>query len=494
MTESLHKYKVHYLLAMAVGLIVIFGLLGGLGDQAGALSAEESVEISITSVSPIGLSGGLAIPASCPSDAHCALDCTSCTSSANACGQTNTGTFSCPSVCSATTPPNPPGYGTACVSAPNICGMKNSGAIGCSGCSVTTPSDSLCPLPPEPDLTATDPATADALIAESPIIFNGDIVNVGSADAGGPFDNKFQFDTNDNGIIGDGITEETVASPIASLSSVAPGNMASVSSGPQTFLVAGDIYVRLCADLLPTDDPLFDPNGVVAEGLNENNNCSSWVLFTIDAAPVIEPPALLFFPDDSPIPFNTTTNLNWDTSGGGPVDSCTASGDWFGSKAAGGGTEPTGDLIVDQTYNLQCTGPSGLLSPFRTVTVNVLAEPLAECEDGDDNDMDGQTDFPDDPGCTSADDNSEGDVTIDANPNLIRSGDSSSVSWSSGGTPESCIIEGPGISSTDPDNLIGLDTGPLTEQSTYTITCIYEGGEEQAESTVVIVLPKIIEI
>lgn len=64
----------------------------------------------------------------------------SCTSASNSCGQTNTGTIQCDSSCSATTPANPASLGQPCASAPNNCGDTNPGTITCSGsCSATPP-------------------------------------------------------------------------------------------------------------------------------------------------------------------------------------------------------------------------------------------------------------------------------------------------------------------------------------------------------------------
>jgi hypothetical protein len=75
-----------------------------------------------------------------------------CTSSANSCGQTNSGTYSCEGVCSASTPSNPAGYGDVCTSAANICGMANSGTIQCDGsCSAAQPADSSCPMMYQPN-------------------------------------------------------------------------------------------------------------------------------------------------------------------------------------------------------------------------------------------------------------------------------------------------------------------------------------------------------
>jgi hypothetical protein len=85
----------------------------------------------------------------------------SATSAANACGQRNTtyGTYGCSGSCSASTPSapaNPANYGASCtVTSPaNSCGMTStaSGTYGCSGsCSASVPaapSNSLCNQPP----------------------------------------------------------------------------------------------------------------------------------------------------------------------------------------------------------------------------------------------------------------------------------------------------------------------------------------------------------
>ncbi len=65
-----------------------------------------------------------------------------CSSAANTCGQTNSGTINCSGTCSATVPANPAGYGQACNSAANVCGSRNSGTITCSGaCSATAPAN-----------------------------------------------------------------------------------------------------------------------------------------------------------------------------------------------------------------------------------------------------------------------------------------------------------------------------------------------------------------
>ncbi len=70
---------------------------------------------------------------------------TSCFSSANACGQTNSGTIQCNGSCLATTPSNPANYGNVCFSPPNSCNQTNTGTIQCNGlCSAVTPAESNC--------------------------------------------------------------------------------------------------------------------------------------------------------------------------------------------------------------------------------------------------------------------------------------------------------------------------------------------------------------
>lgn len=106
--------------------------------------ARQSSEYNYFNTSPMGKSGGLAIPASCPSDLHddpnYGTSCTTC----NVCGSCNGGWYACGNVCSASAPPLPPNYGNACTSPANACGMTNSGSIGCSGCNAVRPDDSLC--------------------------------------------------------------------------------------------------------------------------------------------------------------------------------------------------------------------------------------------------------------------------------------------------------------------------------------------------------------
>ncbi len=73
--------------------------------------------------------------------------------------------------------------------------------------------------------------------------------------------------------------------------------------------------------------------------------------------------------EDGPISinYNSSANLSWTSTN---TDSCTASGDWSGSKDTSG-SEPTGNLSSNKTYTLSCTGLTGTASD--SVEVNVAS-------------------------------------------------------------------------------------------------------------------------
>lgn len=81
------------------------------------------------------------------------------------------------------------------------------------------------------------------------------------------------------------------------------------------------------------------------------------------------PPGVIFTADDSSVASGGNTDLNWSATN---ATSCTASGDWSGSKATSG-TENTGAIVSDETYVLTCTGPGG--QTVRQVTVTVVGLP-----------------------------------------------------------------------------------------------------------------------
>lgn len=98
------------------------------------------------------------------------------------------------------------------------------------------------------------------------------------------------------------------------------------------------------------------------------NGSASCISGTAWNGSICTPPPTLTFGTSGTIDYNTASTLTW-TPGSNPT-SCTASGDWSGAKAIGGGSVSTGNLTSGKTYTLQCSNEAGD-SPLRTVTVAV---------------------------------------------------------------------------------------------------------------------------
>ena len=155
-------------------------------------------------------------------------------------------------------------------------------------------------------------------------------------------------------------------------------------------------------------------------------------------------PSVTFSASPNSIAYNTASTLTWSST---DVTSCTASGNWSGSKAING-SQSTGNLTSSQTYTLTCSGPSG--SASKSVTVNVSAPPAPT-------------------------------ANISANPNPVSYGGASTISWSSTNS-SSCSV--PGIGS----GLSGSgSTGGLISNTTYTTTCQGLNGSPVSASVTVTV-------
>lgn len=119
-------------------------------------------------------------------------------------------------------------------------------------------------------------------------------------------------------------------------------------------------------------------------------------IFTGSSTP---PPIVTFTASPASITSSQTSTLTWSSTN---ANSCTASGAWTGTKNLSGTQTVT--PTTTSTYTLTCNGAGGPTAKNVTITVNTT---LPECNDGVDNDSDGQTDYPADVGCSSATDNTE---------------------------------------------------------------------------------------
>lgn len=83
----------------------------------------------------------------------------------------------------------------------------------------------------------------------------------------------------------------------------------------------------------------------------------------------VEPLVVTFTANPNPVEYNTASTLSW-TASGATITTCTASGDWSGTKAREG-SESTGPLTSSKTYTLTCKGQGDALG-VASVTVNVV--------------------------------------------------------------------------------------------------------------------------
>ena len=138
-----------------------------------------------------------------------------------------------------------------------------------------------------------------------------------------------------------------------------------------------------------------------------------------------------------------SSTLTWLASN---ADECSASGGWHGPLATSG-TWSTGKLSNTTEYELTCKGQWG--SATQSVTVTVTAQSPA--------------------------------VTLQASPSSLRSGDSSTLTWSSQNAT-SCTASGAWSGSKGVSG--SQSTGAVKENSIYTLTCTGLGGSATQSATV----------
>ncbi|MCF7815921.1 MAG: hypothetical protein K9M10_02930 [Candidatus Pacebacteria bacterium] len=96
----------------------------------------------------------------------------------------------------------------------------------------------------------------------------------------------------------------------------------------------------------------------------------------------------------------------------------------------------------------------------------------SQCNDGDDNEPDGKTDYPDDPGCTDLSDDNETDLppTLTISPRVVEKGSTANISWILNGQT-GCSITGGGnafdlSSGVDASSIITINA-----RTKYVISC-----------------------
>jgi hypothetical protein len=154
-------------------------------------------------------------------------------------------------------------------------------------------------------------------------------------------------------------------------------------------------------------------------------------------------PTLTLTASPTSVQSGSASQLTWSTTN---ATSCTASGAWTGARGTSG-TQSTGALTTNSSFVLACAGPGGNVS--RTASVTVTA------------------------GTPS--------VTLSANPVGVARNGSTTLTWAgtnvtgcaaSGGWSGALAVSG------------SQSVGPITQDTTYSLTCSGGGGNAVAMTTV----------
>ncbi len=159
------------------------------------------------------------------------------------------------------------------------------------------------------------------------------------------------------------------------------------------------------------------------------------ILVSVGAPPPSTPTITLSASPDS-VAYNGSTTITWSSSN---ATSCTASGAWSGSKSLSGSQNFT-NLTSSGTYTLSCSGAGG--STNRSVTVNVANPPTPT-------------------------------LSFTANPTTVDYNENSTLNWSTTNAT-SCTASGAWSGA---KGTTGAESvGPLTANSSYTLSCSGPGG------------------
>ncbi len=243
------------------------------------------------------------------------------------------------------------------------------------------------------------------------------------------------------------------ASPIGPLT---PGGSSTLSwstvNNPTTCTATGDWSGTKPANGTQSTGPLNTVKNYTFTLTCKIGNVSAFDTVSIGVLPGAPTVNLTITPPN--ILIGNSATLNWSATNS--PTSCTASGDWSGNKSANG-SQSTGTLYTAKAYlyNLSCTNAGGT-GYVNNVRLNVNLPPAPT-------------------------------VSISANPISIKTGESSSLAWSTGNSPTYCAGSGDWSGT---KNLSGgtQSTGALTTNKTYsyTLTCSNAGGSTSATTSVTV--------
>ncbi|MFA5876784.1 MAG: CARDB domain-containing protein [Candidatus Paceibacterota bacterium] len=352
--------------------------------------------------------------------------------------------------------------------------------------------------------SAISPTSAITNVAKT---FSATITNAGNPATGGEFINLFQRATSSSGAN----TEDIGTGMSPNIST----NSSEATTFSYAFPSAGTWYVRACADKNSSTG-----SGVINES-NETNNCGAWTAVTV-AIPSLNTSCAV-----APTSGYTNDNITWTASPAGGTGSYTYS--WSGTDGLSGTTQSVvkqyttvgtkaGSVIVasgTQSVTQACSNstsisasPTALLSATPSSIIrgqnasqltwsstNATSCTSTNFATG------GQTSgalsvTPTNTTtynltCTNASKSAYSsavvtvyvaDLVLTASPNTsVRRNDSVIINWSVSGSPDSCLMSGPGLSS---GSFSGSQSVIIGQESTYTFSCTTGGGTTSKSITV----------
>ena len=189
--------------------------------------------------------------------------------------------------------------------------------------------------------------------------------------------------------------------------------------------------------------PLTQDSVFTLECTGEGGSINQSVAIAV-ASPL--PPSMAMSAEPAAVEYHGASTLSWSSE---HATSCVASGDWSGSRDVAG-TQAMGPLTQDSVFTLECTGAGGSVS--ETVTITVASPPQPS-------------------------------ITLSAEPATVAYQGMSTLSWfaenatsctASGGWSGSKLVEG------------GESVGPLTEDTSFVLSCTGEGGEASASTIIAV--------
>ncbi len=210
----------------------------------------------------------------------------------------------------------------------------------------------------------------------------------------------------------------------------------SISAGSHTIRIIGKKNdVKVDKVLLLTNSSTCTPSNDFTNG-EPGENCTS------------PAPSVSFAATPSSVASGGNSTLNWSSTN---ANSCTASGDWSGSKSTSGSQSIT-NLTANRNYSLSCSGPGGTTVQNTTVTIQAPVPTLS----------------------------------FSANPTTITSGSNSNLTWSTTNAT-SCTASGDWSGSRSTSGT--QSTSTLTSNKTYTLNCSGPGGNVTRSVTITVQTP-----